>query len=62
MLHGLIFKATKFQLPTPKRLKTVVKNILGGGIMPLPQCQIGLIRFMYSESISKNFVWHVLKN
>ena len=41
MLHRFILKVTKFQFPKfPKRLSTVVKNILGT-IMPLP-CQIGL--------------------
>ena len=43
MLNGLILKVTKFQLPPPKRLGTVVKNIWGGGgggIMP--PCHIGL--------------------
>ena len=30
MLNRLILKVTKFQLPPPKRLGTVVKNILGG--------------------------------
>ena len=30
MPHRLILKVTKFQLPPPKRLGTVVKNILGG--------------------------------
>ena len=30
MLHRLILKVTKFQLPPPKRLGTVVKKILGG--------------------------------
>ena len=29
MLNRLILKVTKFQLPPPKRLGTVVKNILG---------------------------------
>ena len=33
MLHRLILKVTKFQLPPPKRLKTVIKNILEA-IMP----------------------------
>ena len=33
MLNRLILKVTKFQLPPPKRLGTVVKNILGA-IMP----------------------------
>ena len=30
MPHRSILKVTKFQLPPPKRLGTVVKNILGG--------------------------------
>ena len=38
MLHKLILKVTKFQLPPPKRLSTVVKNISGEGHDP---CQIG---------------------
>ena len=38
MLHRLILKVTKFQLPPPKRLGTVVKNILGGHHGP--PCQI----------------------
>ena len=44
MPHRLILKFTKFQLPPPKRLGTVVKNILGGhhAPPPPPQCQIGL--------------------
>ena len=41
MLNRLILKVTKFQLPTPKRLRTVVKNIWGGPSCP-PPCQIGL--------------------
>ena len=41
MPHRLILKVTKFQLPPPKRLGTVVKNILGGASCP-PPCQIGL--------------------
>ena len=39
MLHRVILKVTKFQLPPPKRLNTVVKNILGA-------CQIGLKRLI----------------
>ena len=39
MLNRLILKVTKFQLPPPKRLGTVVKNILGD---IMPPCQIGL--------------------
>ena len=42
MLNRLILKATKFQLPPPKRLGTVVKNILGRHHAPLPPSQIGL--------------------
>ena len=41
MLNRLILKVTKFQLPPPKSLGTVVKNILGG-YHALPPCQIGL--------------------
>ena len=40
MPHRLILKVTKFQLPPPKRLGTVVKNILGA--IMAPPCQIGL--------------------
>ena len=40
MLHRLILNVTKFQLPTPERLGTVVKNILGSHHAP-PPCQIG---------------------
>ena len=29
MIHRLILKVTKFQLSPPKRLSTVVKNVLG---------------------------------
>ena len=42
MLHSLISKVTKFQLPTPKRFSTVVKSILEGE-NHVPPCQIGLI-------------------
>ena len=36
MLHGLILKVIKLQLPTQKHFSTaVVKNILGGGIVRL---------------------------
>ena len=34
MLHRLLLKASKFQLPTPKRLSAVAKNILGGHHAP----------------------------
>ena len=36
MPHRLILKVTKFQLPPPKRLGTVVQNILGGPSCPPP--------------------------
>ena len=36
MLYRSILKATKFQLLHPKRLSTVVKNILGGHHAPPP--------------------------
>ena len=36
MLNRLILKVNKFQLPPPKRLSTVVKNILGGHHAPPP--------------------------
>ena len=35
MLHGLILKVTKFNLPLPKPLRTVIKNILVGAIIPM---------------------------
>ena len=42
MLNRLILKITMFELPPPKRLGTVVKNILGGHHGPPPR-QIGLM-------------------
>ena len=36
MLHRLMLEVAKFQLPPPKRLGTVVKNILGGHHAPPP--------------------------
>ena len=65
MLHTLILKFTKFQLPPPERLSTVVKNILeggggggGGGIMA--SCRIGLsqsLLFYSSILIDKKLVY-----
>ena len=44
MSHRLILKGTEFQLPTPKRLSTVVKKTLflggGGGA-----CQTGVMNY-----------------
>ena len=51
MLNRLILKVTKFLLPPPKRLGTLVKNILGGH-QPPPPCQIGLISLI--QAISGN--------
>ena len=34
--HRLILKVTKFQLPPPERLSTVVKNIFGAIMLPCP--------------------------
>ena len=48
MLHRLILKVTKLQLPPPKRLSTVVKNILGGHHAPL-LCQIRLNKGLYTR-------------
>ena len=55
MLHGLILKVSKFQLPPPKRLSTVVKNIffLGGGLS-CPRCRIGL------SQLKQDVAWYVL--
>ena len=54
MPHRLILKVTKFQLPPPKRLGTVVKNILGGHHCP-PPCQIGLSCWKIFGEVSGNF-------
>ena len=43
MLQRLILKVIKFQLPPPKRLSTVIKNILGGHHAPLPMSDIFFI-------------------
>ena len=49
MLHKLRLKITKFQLPPPKHLSTVVKHIFfkgeggGEGYLVLPPCRIGLM-------------------
>ena len=58
--RALGLKVTKFQLPPPKRLGTVVKNILGGGPSCLPPCQIGLrkkasLTVITEQSIDKEF-------
>ena len=42
MLHRLILKITKCQVPPPKSLGTVGKNILGAIMCPPPPCQLGL--------------------
>ena len=55
MLHRLILKVTKFQLPPSKRLGTVVKNILGASCPP-PPCQIGLSQFGIFKAFSRSGV------
>ena len=55
MLNRLIFKVTKFQLPPPKHLGTMVKNIFGGHHAP-SSCQIGL------KSVAKNIAEDILFN
>ena len=56
MPHRLILKVTKFQLPPPKRLSTVVKNILGGHHAPPPMSnRVKLVNFV-PESIVPNIV------
>ena len=52
MLHRLMLKVTKFQLPTPKRLGTVGRNILGAIVAP---CQIGLRAFIGVETAALSF-------
>ena len=51
MLHRLIVKVTVFQLPPPKPLSTVVKNILGASIPPPPK----QIRLRWSETKNSKF-------
>ena len=56
MLHRLILKVTKFQLPPIKRLSTVIKNIFlegggGGGGCQMPPCQLGLTHHILSQAI-----------
>ena len=55
MLHRLILKVTKFQLPPPpKHLGTVVKNILGGH-HACPPCQIGLNRHRKASQFTYDY-------
>ena len=56
MLNRLILKVTKFQLPPPKRLGTVAKNILGCHHGPNP-CQVANM-----QNDSKAFCALSLKN
>ena len=49
MLNRLILKVTKFQLPPPNRLGTVVKNILGGPSWP-PMSNRVNSKTIYNES------------
>ena len=63
MLHRLILKVTKFQLPPPTRLGTVVEKILGGPSCPPPPCQIELrmtqtgscyLQILFESSVDNN--------
>ena len=59
MLHRLTLKVTKLQLPHPKRLSTVVKNILEGPSCPPPKCQMQLREFnLHHQQISRHFLIH----
>ena len=52
MLHRLILKVTKFQLPPPKRLGTVVKNILGA-IMPPMSNKVNSVLTLFDTGFFK---------
>ena len=54
MLNRLILKVTKFQLPPPKRLGTVVKNILGGGQIGLKKDSFAIFVFMFKNFCFKH--------
>ena len=56
MLNRLILKVTKFQLPPPKRLGTVIENILGAIMPPPPPCQIGLNGQKYLRSVPEDLI------
>ena len=65
MLNKLVLTVTKFQLPSPKCLGTVVKNILG--VMIAPPHQIGLksitVHIITSVVINEDmFQMHVYNN
>ena len=68
MLNRLILKVTKFQLPPPKRLGTVVKNIWGA-IMPPPpmsnrvkQIFVDFNRFNKGEINELRIEWNLKKH
>ena len=53
MLHRLILKVTKFQLPPPKHLGTVAKNILGGyHAFPLMSNRVNGLFFVLSSHVT----------
>ena len=56
MLHRLILKVTKFQLPTPKHFSTVVKNFFGGASWP-PSCQIALTASIKAILLAFGIFW-----
>ena len=56
MLNRLILKVTKFQLPPPKRLGTVLKNILGAIMPPNMSNRVKTRFFLISEFLFGNSV------
>ena len=57
MLNRLILKVTKFQLPPPKRLGTVIKNILRGHHAPRPMSNSWRLFWAYIIKLSR-MTWH----
>ena len=53
MIHILILKVTKFQLPPGKRLSTVIKNILGG-MMPPMSNSVEVKQFVFHQILPVN--------
>ena len=57
MLHRLILKVTKFQLPPPERLITVVKNIFGASCPPMSNRVERQIEFAQPYKIFRAAQW-----
>ena len=57
MPHRLILKVTKFQLSPPKRLGTVVKNILGAHHGPSPMSnRVNIVKVLKMLDIIENII------